>query len=258
MEIRPGIEIANLTDVGCDREKNEDYFCYWEPQSEEQFCLKGRLAIIADGMGGEKGGQVASRLAADAVRDAYLSDGGAGPQAALLEGFKVAHEIIRKYARDHPELTGMGTTCTAVAISDRFAYFAHIGDSRLYLVRASGISCLTHDHTYVNRLIEQGVVAPEEAAVHPQRHVLTGALGGNGEVGVDVPESPVQLLTGDTLVLCTDGLWGQVSDAELHSIIRSKTPREACKELVHLAKLRGGPDNITVQILRQVDSTELN
>jgi protein phosphatase len=256
MVIRPGIELANLTDLGCERENNEDYYCYWEPESEEHFSRKGRLAIVADGMGGEEGGQIASHLAVDTVRDIYLATHDTDPQAALLEGFKAAHETILRCARDRPELQGMGTTCTAVAISDGQAYFGHVGDSRLYLVRHSGISRLTQDHTYVNRLIQCGVINSEEAAAHPQRHVLTAALGTNGDVNADFTETPVQLGLGDVLVLCTDGLWGQITDQELLSIIESKTPGEACKELVRMAKVRGGPDNITLQILRVVDQSD--
>jgi serine/threonine protein phosphatase PrpC len=250
MDVRPGIELANLTDVGCERENNEDYFCYWEPESEEQFSRKGRLAIVADGMGGAEGGQIASRLAVDAVRDTYVMAPDPAPQTALVQAFQAAHDAIRNFANEHPELYGMGTTCTALAITDGQAYFAHVGDSRLYLVRNSGAAHITQDHTSVNQLIQQGVITPEEAATHPQRHVLTAALGAKRDVKVDFSETPIRLNPDDVLVLCTDGLWEQVADEELHLIIQGKSPSEACKELIRVAKTRGGADNITVQILR--------
>jgi PPM family protein phosphatase len=249
MEIRPGLELANLTDIGCERENNEDYFCYWEPESEDEFSRKGRLAIIADGMGGEEGGEVASRLAVTAVRDTYVQYPANDPQEALISAFKAAHDAIREFARTRPDLKGMGTTCTALVINDGNAHFGHIGDSRLYWIRDSKILCLTQDHTAVNRLIQQGVITPEEAATHPQRNVLTAALGTNKDISADFSPHPISLQPGDVFVLCTDGLWGQVSDAEILSIVGRTTPTEACKELVRIVKGRGGPDNITVQIL---------
>ncbi len=253
MEIRSGLELANLTDVGCERENNEDYFCYSEPQAEDEFRRKGRLAVIADGMGGAEGGEIASRLAVNAVRDAYLAQSDTDPHACLIEAFQAAHEAILDYVSRRPELEGMGTTCTAVAIADGHAHFGHIGDSRLYLIRNSSLRLLTHDHTAINRLIEQGVIAPEDAATHPQRHVLTAALGASKEVGADFSSAPIPLEAGDALLLCTDGLWGQVADDELRAIVAGNVPTQACKELVRAAKARGGPDNITVQILRLAD-----
>lgn len=250
MKIRPGIEVANLTDVGCERDNNEDYFGYCEPQTEEEFRRKGRLAIIADGMGGEEGGEVASRLAVTSVRDEYLSSRAADPHDSLLDAFRSAHDAILSTARQNAGLRSMGTTCTALAINDGYAYFAHVGDSRLYLIRNGSVLRLTHDHTAVNRLIENGVITPQEAAVHPQRHVLTGALGAKQDISADIAQAPIPLQAGDTFVLCTDGLWGQVSDSEIYSAVRNGTPSEACRQLVQLARSRGGPDNITVQILR--------
>ncbi len=117
-------------------------------------------------------------------------------------------------------------------------------------IRGSSLLRLTHDHTAINKLIEQGVITPDEADTHPQRHVLTAALGARREVSADFLPVPIPLESGDVLVLCTDGLWGQITDDELLSTVRGRAPAEACKELVRIAKNRGGPDNITVQILR--------
>lgn len=250
MEIRPGLELANLTDIGCERENNEDYFCYWESTDEEEFRRKGRLAVIADGMGGAEGGEIASRLAASAIRDAYLEYQIGDSQESLISAFKAGHDAILNCARTRPELNGMGTTCTAVVINGEHAHFGHIGDSRLYWIRDSKILCLTKDHTAVNRLIDQGVITPEEAFTHPQRHVLTAALGTHKEISADFSPYPIPLQPGDTFVLCTDGLWGQVDNNEILSAVTNGTAAEACKQLINIAKNRGGPDNITVQILR--------
>ncbi len=135
MQIRPGIELASLSDVGCQRENNEDRYLYWEPESDEQFEHKGRLAMVADGMGGHEGGQEASRIAAEAVEDVYSHASDGAPQELLLAGFKAAHERIQEHASQHPALHGMGTTATAIALLRDQLYYAHIGDSRLYLVR---------------------------------------------------------------------------------------------------------------------------
>src|SRR5579864_626106 len=247
---KPGLEAASLTDVGLQRANNEDSYLYWEPDSEEAFLVKGRLAVVADGMGGYEGGQEASRLAVDTVRFVYDRDFNGDPQQALIAAFESAHANIHRFAVEHPEFQGMGTTCTALSIVDNRLYFAHIGDSRLYLVRGEAITRLTRDHSYVGRLVESGIVRSEDAESHPQRHILTAALGSGREVLPDIAPLPVALQEGDTLVLCTDGLWSLVPESELRGIAQSSPPQQACNELVNLALERGGPDNITVLILQ--------
>jgi len=247
---KPGIEAASLTDVGRQRSNNEDSFIYWEPDSDEDFRRKGRLAVIADGMGGYEGGQEASRLAVETVRSVYDNGFAGDPQETLVEAFEAAHQNIQRFAQDHPQFYGMGTTCTALAIVDRQLSFAHVGDSRLYLIRAETITRLTRDHSYVGRLVESGIVRSEDAESHPQRHILTAALGSGREVTPNVPEHPFPLEEGDTLLLCTDGLWGLVGDPDLARIVQANPPAEACLKLVSMALERGGPDNITVLVLR--------
>ena len=249
MVIRPGIELANLSDTGLQRPANEDYYCYAEPDDDEEFRLKGRLAIVADGMGGHVGGQVASGLAVEAVRRAYLN-GSEEPLEALVEGFREAQAGILHYAFEHPELAGMGTTCTAAVIRGGLLYYGHVGDSRLYLIRDGVIEKLTQDHSRVAQMVRDGILSPEEAAVHPDRNVLTAALGMSGNVPAEFSDPPLPLRTGDTLLICSDGLHGLVGDQEMLAIAGSNPPTEACRTLVNLANERGGFDNITVQILR--------
>lgn len=248
MQIRPGIELAALTDLGCQRENNEDRYSYWEPDSDLQFAAKGRLISVADGMGGYEGGQEASRIAIESVEEAYAQEAGTDVQSALLAGFRAAHQKIQSYAVSHPALEGMGTTCTTAALLGRMLYFAHVGDSRLYLVRDGVITRLTQDHSYVSRLVAHGVISSEEAEFHPQRHILTAALGAGSEVEPDVPAVPVELRPGDRLVLCTDGLWGVVSDEQIKKAVSGESPAAACRDLVKMARDRGGPDNITLQV----------
>ena len=251
---KPGLEVATLTDIGRLRVNNEDSFLYWEPDTDEEFSRKGRLAIIADGMGGYEGGQEASRLAVETVRFVYDRDLRDDPRDALVNGLRSAHDAIQRFAIEHPQFAGMGTTCTALAIVERHLYFAHIGDSRLYLLRAGTTSRLTRDHSYVGRLVETGIVRSEDAESHPQRHILTAALGAGREVIPHIPEQPIPLEAGDVLILCTDGLWSVVGEAELARIALSESPSEACTKLVKAALERGGPDNVTVIVLRVSDN----
>jgi PPM family protein phosphatase len=250
MRVRPGVELASLSDVGCQRENNEDRYSYWEPANDLEFPIKGRLAIVADGMGGYEGGQEASRIAVEAIEEVYANGALGNPRSWLLEGFQAAHQRIQGYADKYPDLQGMGTTSTAMALIDHQLYYAHVGDSRLYLVRGSSISRLTHDHSYVSRLVENGVLRAEEAESHPQRHILTAALGAGASVTPDCPAEPVKLEPGDVLVLCTDGLWGLLTESEIQTAVAGKTAAEICDHLVDTAKRRGGPDNITMQVLR--------
>jgi len=251
MRIREGIEVAGVSDVGCQRHNNEDAYAYWEPGSDLEFERKGRLAIVADGMGGHEGGQEASRIAVEAVQEVYAGTPEGNPQSLLAAAFREAHERIHGYATRHPDLRGMGTTATAIVVlPNKRLYYSHVGDSRLYLVRAGQVSRLTHDHSYVSRLVENGVITSEEAEMHPQRHILTAALGTGPEFSPDMPEHPISLEAGDVLVLCTDGLWGLVADQEVGEAVMTNSPAEACRVLVEMAKDRGGPDNITVQVLR--------
>ena len=250
MKIRPGIELANLTDVGCERTENEDSFCYAEPESDEELLARGRLVVIADGMGGQEGGQIASGIAVDTVREVFLNGPAGDPATALESAYQSAHFAIQNYAREHPELTGMGTTCTSAVLHGGHLTYGHVGDSRLYLLRNGSIGRLTRDQSYVQHMVEIGVISAEEAATHPSRNILTSALGAATTVEADFAEAPIRLESSDLLLFCTDGLHGLVSDDEMLAVATENSPREACVKLVDLAKSRGGPDNITIQIVR--------
>ena len=248
--MRAGLELASLSDVGCQRESNEDNFGYWEPEDDGVFERLGRLAIIADGMGGHEGGQIASRIAVEVVERSYSGSSEPDIQKRLLEAFRHAHGRIQQLAQRSPLLQGMGTTCTAFAVVKDALYYAHVGDSHLYLLHQGKLRLLTHDHSLVARLIENGVIRAEEAENHPQKHVLTAALGVTEEVEPDFSIEPVPLERSDVLLLCTDGLWGQASDSEIEQVLSAEPPIDACRTLVALAKERGGPDNITLQVAR--------
>lgn len=250
MRIRPGIELGNLTDVGCERHDNQDYYCYAESEPDDEFERKGRLAVVADGMGGYEGGAIASGIAVDVVRAQYMNSQYEQTEKALLEAMNAAHEAIVTFAREHPEVADMGTTCTAVVLRHDHLYFVHVGDSRLYLIRNSEITRLSQDHTVTNRLIGQGQLTPEEAPLHPEYHVLTAALGMHGSLTIQCLETPLPILANDVLLLCTDGLHDVVKDEELRDAALSYPAGTACRKLVEQAKSRGGLDNITLQILK--------
>lgn len=251
MKPRPGVELASLTDVGCQRENNEDSFGYWEPADDAAFLNLGRLAIVADGMGGHEGGQIASRLAVDAFTKAYADGSDSDPQKRLLTALGQAHHTIQQRARQDSHLSSMGTTCTAVALIAARLYFVHVGDSRLYLLREGKLRILSRDHTLIARLLEKKLIRPDQAHDHPQRHVLTSAVGvPDEEIEIDAPAEPFPLDKGDIVMLCTDGLWGQIDAGEIEQALASQPPAAACRSLVNLAKKRGGPDNITLQVLR--------
>jgi len=251
MKVRPGGEIASLTDIGCERENNEDSYGYWEPEDDRMFERLGRLVTVADGMGGCEGGQFASRIAVETVEEVYSAASSSEPQQFLLNAFQEAHLRIQAEAHNNQALRGMGTTLTAFALlSNRFLYYAHVGDSRLYLLRAARLTMLTHDHSLVSRLVKNGLIRADEAESHPQRHVLIAAIGVADQVQPDFPEQPLVLEKSDVLLVCTDGLWGQVADEEMGRVLLANSPADACRSLVQLAKDRGGPDNITLQVLR--------
>jgi protein phosphatase len=250
MKVRTGIEVSVQSDIGCLRQNNEDSFGYWEPEDDQQFQRKGRLAVVADGMGGYEGGQEASRLAVETLVAVYRDFGGDDPQAALVEALQTAHEQIREYSFAHPGLRGMGTTCTAAAIVQDSLYYVHVGDTRLYLIRDGKITRVTRDHSYVGRLVESGMISAEEAENHPQRNILTAALGTNPDLIMDSPGQPEPLRPEDVLLICSDGLWGQVRDSEILDAVENKSAEQTGRKLIELARERGGPDNITVEVLR--------
>jgi protein phosphatase len=250
MKIRAGIEVSGQSDIGCLRKNNEDSFGYWEPEEDGDFARQGRLAVVADGMGGYEGGQEASRLAVDTLVEKYAAYDGDDPRQALVEGLQAAHEEIRRYGTVHPELQGMGTTCTAAAIVGDALHYVHVGDTRLYLIRDGRITQVTRDHSYVGRLVEAGMISRSEAERHPQRNILTAALGTAPELFMDAPGSPEKLRRDDVIVICSDGLWGQVQDEEILDAVKKHTVEDAGRDLIELARQRGGPDNITVNILR--------
>ena len=251
MKIRADVELANLTDIGHARSENEDYYCYIEPESDEEFERKGRLIAVADGMGGHAGGQIASTLALDSLRSVFENSGASDPAEILISGFASAQQSILAHTESNPELDGMGTTCTAAILQSGHLSYGHIGDSRLYLFHAGRFDQITVDHSLVNQLVQNGTISPDQAAGHEQKNVLTRALGMKSpDMAADFSNQPIPLSPGDVLVMATDGLHGVLSVEEIGHFATTQSPYDACRTLVDTAKERGGLDNITVQVLR--------
>ena len=237
-----------LTDTGPTRASNEDSVAVVTPGDFGLLLGKGVLAVVADGMGGHEGGEVASAIAAQRVPELYYASK-AGPQDALLAGFEAANHDIFEVARKNGKLTGMGTTCTAVAIVNGMAYLAHAGDSRAYLLRGGQIYCMTEDHSATMAMVKQGLLTLAQAKCHEDRNVILRAMGTHERLEVDKWDVPFALRPGDRMLLCSDGLYETITDDELCQIAIAHEPQEACGKLIRLAIERNVSDNSTVAIL---------
>jgi protein phosphatase len=225
------LRVGARTDVGRVREGNEDAYTAEDP-----------LYAVADGMGGHQGGEVASKLALETL--ARAADG----RSDLAEVVRDANRTVYSRAAQDPGLAGMGTTLTAVLVQDDRLHLAHVGDSRLYLLRDGSLDRVTRDHTVVERMVEEGRMTSEDAKIHPQRSILTRALGVEEDVQVD--EADIDVRPGDRVLLCSDGLTGMVEDDDIGRILQEHPdPQEASDALVAAANQAGGQDNITAVVL---------
>jgi PPM family protein phosphatase len=238
-----------LTDTGKVRSENQDFAIMTTPD-EERASGKGRLMVVADGMGGHRGGATASRLASTTIRDRYLASEEDDVPAALLRALESANAAVFAESQANPDLRGMGTTCSALVVKDGIGYVGHIGDSRIYRIRRGEIEQLTQDHSLVASMVREGLLTSDEAEVHPRRNVLQRSMGVAAEVEIDISE-PFAVLADDIFVLCSDGLHGLVKEAEMVEVTRLPLD-DAAREFVRRALDRGAPDNVTVIVSRIV------
>ena len=230
------VSVGVQSDVGRVREGNED-----------SFLVDGPLYVVADGMGGHLAGDVASSTAVDVISKRSSSASADDPQT-LAELIRGANAAIWERASSDPELHGMGTTCTLVLLDDTRAHIAHVGDSRAYLLRDGELRQLTEDHTLVARMVREGRLREEEAERHPQRSIITRALGVDADVEVDL--SMLDLRSGDRLLLCSDGLSSMIDRDEIAGgLSEHPDPQDAADDLVARANDAGGEDNITVVVI---------
>ncbi|WP_315853840.1 PP2C family protein-serine/threonine phosphatase [Crateriforma spongiae] len=251
-----GISFADISDVGMRRSNNQDSHAVVLADSPERFGLCGHLFVVADGMGAHAAGELASRMAIDRIASTYFRGGSQLPsdEFAAIDLLRAsvdqANEEIHRRGQENPEFHNMGTTASAMAIIPDGAIIAHVGDSRIYRLRGDMLDQLTFDHSLVWEMEASGQVHPNSALGQSiPKNVITRSLGPNPNVQVD-SEGPFPVAPGDTFLLCSDGLSGQVDDEEIGAILSCLPVDEAARVLVDLANLRGGPDNSTVIIAR--------
>lgn len=241
-----GFNYAALSDIGKIRQSNQDSG-YAGPN----------LLVLADGMGGPAGGDIASSIAIDHLRS--LDTEADNPEEALeslQEAISQAHQELCERSTQDPALAGLGTTCIAIRRSQNAITMTHIGDSRAYRLRGGELRQMTNDHSFVQYLVDTGQLTPEQAETHPQRSVLLRVLGDSQE-DVTLDESHPEFTVGDRWLLCSDGLCGFVSGQTIGKILyRSETPQQACESLVELALKAGGPDNITCVVADIVEDPQ--
>ncbi len=233
----------SLTDVGVVRKVNQDYVY----TSDKPVGHLPNLFVVADGMGGHRAGDYASKYTVEVLERELKRSDEEDVERALIQAVKVAnHELIREAGTDE-HLKGMGTTIVVATIINQMMYFANVGDSRLYLIN-QGILQLTKDHSLVEEMVRLGGIKPEEAKHHPDKNIITRAIGAKEEVEVDFYEH--RLKKGDIILMCTDGLSNMVEDEELFHIVQgARDVVEAAEMLVETAKENGGTDNIGLVLI---------
>lgn len=235
------IKAWGITDKGSVRQQNQDAY-YLDILSDNL-----AVGLVCDGMGGAKAGNIASTLAVEQFIKVLqkLPDGTPEePEALLAQASEGANEAVYHRARTDPDCHGMGTTMVAVLVIDHLAYLLNIGDSRAYYISGSGISKITRDHSLVEDMVRRGDITPEEARNHPQKNLITRALGTEEQIRADSYRQSLE--SGDALLLCSDGLSNVVSDQEmLYEVLHGGLGEECCKRLLDIALSRGAPDNVT-------------
>ncbi len=237
-----------ITHCGKVRTNNEDSVTLVWPRNSDSQKPRSLLAIVADGMGGHEGGELASRMAVETIEHAWLESTRA-PNAALHSAFVEANRAIYRAARLNARLKGMGTTCVASVLSEERASWAWIGDSRLYLLHEGRAYRLSEDHTVVQKMVRDGLITPEEARHHRDRSVLAQAMGTRQSIRPSLGGDPMRIEPGDRLLLCSDGLHDLVEDEELVAACAEGSAADAANRLVSLALERGGHDNISLILI---------
>ena len=237
------LKTFSITDIGRKRKVNQDYIY----TSEEPVGNLPNVFIVADGMGGHNAGDYASKVTVETMLAEMQSSFEKNPTLIFRRAIEEANEVIRRRAGEDKKLEGMGTTVVAATISNQMMYFANVGDSRLYLIN-QGIQQLTKDHSLVEEMVRLGGIKPEEAKHHPDKNIITRAIGAKADVEVDFYEH--RLKRGDIILMCTDGLSNMVEDEELFHIVQGgRDIVESGQALIEAAKENGGTDNIGVVLI---------
>jgi serine/threonine protein phosphatase PrpC len=243
---RRQVQTASRSDVGRVRSVNQDAWA--ELENADGY----RLLIVADGMGGHRGGETASRLTVEAVQAVFDRDFG-DPDTLLVRALRAANERVHQLGSSDPALHGMGTTGVALLIGPADAgWVAHVGDSRAYRLRDGHFAAITEDHSWIGEAVRHGRISADDAVHHPMKNVLLRSIG-VGAV-VEISGAAIDLRPGDRFLLCSDGLWSEVDDAAIAGLLARESPSNAVDALVDLANARGGSDNVTVLIAALSDA----
>jgi protein phosphatase len=235
--------INGCSDKGTVRKNNEDKFGYIKTDF-------GIVAVVCDGMGGYEGGEIASEIAVNTLIEYFQTlSAGFELHREVINSFKAANEAIIMKGRKTKELSMMGTTAAFILINDSQFVTAHLGDSRIYLIRNSLIKPLTKDHSQVQQLMDNGNISYDEAINLTDKNVITRVLGIN-ELSKPEVSIPAKVEPNDIFVLCSDGLTNYLNENDILDIVYDSTPEKACEQLIYLANLRGGDDNITAVIVK--------
>ena len=246
---RYAVDASYLSDRGRVRPLNEDSACVVKPEDPATLDRKGVLMAVADGMGGHEGGELASRMTIDRLCASYY-ESECDPQSALTGALELANREVLSFARRYPHLTGMGTTCTAIALVNGSAWLAHVGDTRLYLVRDGSAYRMTQDHSATMDMVTRGLLTLSEADHHEERNVILRAVGTREKLEPAIWQDPFPVQPGDRLLICSDGFYETVADEEIGRISTAAAGSvQACEALLALAMERDGSDNITVAVL---------
>lgn len=245
------LDHAHLSDLGMRRMNNQDSLAVVITEDAAKWTDRGHFMMVADGMGAHAAGELASKLAVDNISHIYFKLRDLYPPAALRQAIRETNALIFAKGQSSIGFQGMGTTCSCLVLLPQGALVAHVGDSRVYRLRGHRLAQLTFDHSLVWEMAAAGRMAEEDVPSYIPKNVITRSLGPHESVNVDL-EGPFDVAEGDVFLLCSDGLSGQVTDAELGALLHCLPPAEAVQTLVDLANLRGGPDNISVVVARLV------
>lgn len=233
----------SFSDVGSQRQNNEDSFGGTP-------LPNGRLFIVCDGMGAHQAGEHASSLCVKLIKEYFINNGTGNSSIDLYNAINFANEQLYITANNNPELKGMGTTVVALIIGNNEIFIGHVGDSRIYLHSSGELIQLTKDHSYVQNLVDQGIITRREMETHARKNELTNAIGIFPEIQPSINRTSIQVKAGDKFLLCTDGLNGMIGDQEILTELSSGKPVNAiCENLISMANGAGGLDNITVSVV---------
>lgn len=236
--------IGALSDIGNIRKINEDFIGYHVDNIKQ-------IYIVADGMGGHNGGDIASKsVVENTIRFINEAEDLEEPRELLRRAISYSNKVIYSISNSEQGLKGMGTTITAALIISNYIYIANVGDSSCFVIKNNNIHKVTKDHSLVQELIDEGSITEEQARKHPNKNIITRAVGTTPEVMVDIFQMSLDDV--EKIILCTDGLTNEVTPHEISICIGENDNEAACKELIHMAKSRGGRDNISVMIFEGV------